>query len=227
MPHLIGSIRKTDVTDCYGRLRLAHEFLVTSAQSAAVELAAIEDAQNWGTKAKRVLVHLALERPEVLGKDVTTHNLVEVINQTATIERLLDVLLWTQTPESGLRQFRRVLVCHPCTSSASSSASWENDLVLADSDGQEARFEISDVVSKEDGNQKHRKDLIRLHVIDNNSALCAPPSARCFVAVSEEFAAYVRSCQPSWKSIGCTYAEIKKNGTTRIFEILRAVATTA
>ena len=78
--------------------------------------------------------------------------ITEVINQTANLSRLIDVLAWIIEERSDLNA-GTVLACHPTTSSGSSRGETENDLTLALPDGSQARFEISDVSGDIDGNK--------------------------------------------------------------------------
>jgi hypothetical protein len=123
------------------------------------------DVVGWGVAVKRIRVDLPAEgRPKLIASTISSHSLIEAMNQCATMERLLDALAWAQTGESGLSN-AQVQVCHPTTSSAKGSGVMDNDLVLVGSDGAMARFEVSDVASEEDGNQKERRDLMSLGVL--------------------------------------------------------------
>jgi hypothetical protein len=221
MEHLICPIRETSVGDCYLRLKHAHDYLVSIAKNGIRELASIDDVAIWGTRAKRVCVIFAEERPSDIGQKIKSHNIIEVVNQIATVERLVDVLEWAQMSESTLTEFCDVVVCHPCTSSAPDQECWENDLVLRNVQGCEARFEISDVASDSDGNGKHKKDLTNLRILNKDGTLArSMTNARLFVAVADEFAGCVRKRGMSRKWAGVVvYSEIKKGGKTRVFEI--------
>ena len=223
MNHLVNEIRDTSVADCYARLTVAHDYLVRAAMKAVSSMAAINGNTQWGTAAKRISVVLGAGRPIDIGEDIESHNVVEVINQVATLERLLEVLAWARMTDSGLEQFGRVVVCHPSTSCSRKSDSWENDLVLCDVDGAKARFEVSDVASSRDGNDKYRKDLASLRVLSNNGALSALASdGRLFLAVSEEFSRYIRRCSPKWNADNeVEHREVKNDGSTRVFEVVR------
>jgi hypothetical protein len=189
-------------------------------------MAAIEEGTNWGTSAKRVSVVLASERPHDIGKDVKKHNIVEVINQIATLERLLDLLAWVRTNGSELEKFGQVVVCHPCTSSSCHSDLWENDLVLSDESGLKARFEVSDVASSKDGNDKYRKVLVSLRVLtDSGTINMSASDDLLFLAVSEEFSGYIRRHTPKWNAGSeVVHLEVKNSGSTRVFQVLRRTA---
>lgn len=142
-------------------------------------------------------------RPELVPRDQPDQSLIAVINQCATLERLLDVLEWAQS-DPELAAFS-VEHCHPTTSSTQSAgqkAIGDNDLVLIGSDGHRARFEDSDVASNRDGNSKEQKDLIGLGVlaVGRGEARYAVewPRDRLFLVVSEEFAERLRRPIREW-----------------------------
>lgn len=100
----------------------------------------------------------------MVGQGLTDHNLAEVVNQCANIERLLDALQWAEDEPS--MQGYAVERCHPTTGSARGDAI-DNDLVLVSTvdDGTPARFEVSDVIGRRsDSNHKERRDLASLGV---------------------------------------------------------------
>jgi hypothetical protein len=155
---------------------------------------------------------------------VTEHSLTEVYNQCATMERLLDALEWAQTEDSVLNRYE-VVLCHPTTSSVPGIAD-DHDLVLVDREGAKAKFEISDVAGKRDGNRKEEKDLARLGVlpaVDINERFGEGwPPGRLFLVVSAEFARRLREPRRSWLSGDpphCHYVEVKAEGPTRVFEV--------
>lgn len=129
MSHLIEAIRDVAVVECLNRVRACHRYLVEAGQQAVSAMNAKSEPSRWGTEAKRVAVRFEGAKPRDIGSDLYQHNLVEIINQTATVERLIDVLEWVQTTESGMVDFTRVTVCHPSTTAAPADK-WENDLVL-------------------------------------------------------------------------------------------------
>jgi len=154
-----------------------------------------------------------------IGKN--SEKLSEVINQCATMERLLDTLIWAQTDESELVQFS-VECCHPTTSSVQVKGKkmiGDNDLVLVDSNGQYARFEIFDIVSDQDSNGKEEKRLRSLDVwrkgVDQESRTDWP-AGRIFLAVSQDFAPRLqRAKKPPW----LRYANAWNSEQTCIVEI--------
>jgi len=183
-----------------------------------------EGSPYWGTKVKRVSALLGGEdRPELVPPSVTEHSLTEVYNQCATMERLLDALEWAQTEESGLNRYE-VTLCHPTTSSIPGVAD-DHDLVLVGSEGTKAKFEVSDVAGKRDGNRKEEKDLSRLGVLPvvgiNERFEEGWPPGRVFLVVSDESARRMREQRRSWltgDTPHCHYVEVKVDGPTRVFE---------
>jgi hypothetical protein len=148
--------------------------------------------------------------------------LVEVINQCATLERLLDALAWATS--AG---FTKVRCCHPTTSSNKAGQEHDNDLIVSTDDGAvTARFEVSDVVGEKDGNRKERKDLVSLGVLLERKGSdclnkCWRPTEneRIFLVVSKEFAAGLLKRKPLWiKDKHCSYRAVEQ-GATWVIEI--------
>lgn len=213
---------------CRSSVQEAHDYLVSKGMKAVKDAQDVEETRYWGAGVKRVSVLLPRnEWPRLVSPSSEEHNLVEVVNQCATMERLLDVLAWAMTPESG---FSRFLVerGHPTTSSH--PADDDHDLVLIGTGGNgravKAKIEVSDVSGSKDGNQKEKKDLISLGVLrQGTGGDMYPdrwPEGRLFLVVSEEFAERLRRPTRAWL-IGdpphCHYEEFAPQGTTRIFEI--------
>lgn len=166
------------------------------------------------------------DRPELVPSSVTEHSLTEVYNQCATIERLLDALEWAQTEGSGLNRYA-VVLCHPTTSSVPGVAD-DHDLVLVGPEGAKAKFEVSDVAGKRDGNCKEQKDLTNLGVLPTMNAHErfgeGWPPGRLFLVVAAEFAKRLREPRRSWlrgDPPHCHYVEVKADGPTRVFEVGR------
>ncbi|MCL4750465.1 MAG: hypothetical protein KJ015_09905 [Myxococcales bacterium] len=190
MGNLVSPVRSVTVSALVADLRDAHDFLAEAARKLVPELSEPSTAR-WGTQAKRRKVRLASPRPKLLRDARDAHSFAEVMNQCATIERLLDVLEWI----GGEAAFNRwtVEVCHPTTSSSTQrDRGRENDLVLESPDGARARFEVSDVASEKDGNKKLVSELTSLGVMSATSELPPRwPDSRLFVVVSDDFAAHV------------------------------------
>lgn len=228
MPHLVESIcGPITLAACAEQVRTAHDYLARQGAEAVDRAWVSRDVNGWGAAVKRIRVELSVEgRPERIAPGMASHNLIEVINQCATLERLLDALAWAQTPESGLATYD-VTRCHPTTSSAKGPDKIDNDLVLTGPDGVVARFEVSDVASEDDGNQKERRDLISLRALreGRGAAQFVPtwPAERLFLVVSEEFARRLRRPTRTWLKGNpphCRYQEYRATHQTFIFEVL-------
>jgi len=223
MSHLVEPIKEVTLQKCYERVQDAHDFLVEHGKKAVAGLNQKSD-KDWGVACKRVHVDLSAgDPPESIGKGLTEHSLVEIINQCATIERLLDALKWTQTPKSGLSKYM-VKCCHPTTSSADN----ENDLMLESENGKLACFEVSDVASEKDGNNKEKKSLVALGVLNGDKSgekinQDWPNARRLFLVVSEEFGENLPERKRAWlkgDEPHCHYKKFETEGTTVIFEVL-------
>lgn len=185
-------------------------------------------SETWGSDAKREHVVLPVaDRPQLVSKDVAEHSFVEVMNQCATLERLLDTLAWIDTVAELHKVM--VVVCNPTTSSASRKKGEprpvdDHDLVLEDHAGTHWKAEVSDVASEKekDGNGKEKKDLVSLGVLpeDGGSDVLGWPSGRCHLVVSEEFTRRLREPTRRGLRLGLFhYAEVKAGGGTRTFEV--------
>lgn len=190
MGNLVSPVRSVSVSALVADLRDAHHFLAEAARKLVPELSEPSTAR-WGTQAKRRKVRLASPRPKLLREAREEHSFAEVMNQCATIERLLDALEWIMS-ETAFDRWT-VEVCHPTTSSSTpKDRARENDLVLESPEGARARFEVSDVASEKDGNKKLVSDLTSLGVTSaQNEQPPRWPDSRLFVVVSDDFAAYV------------------------------------
>jgi hypothetical protein len=211
--------------ECRSSVQEAHDFLVRKGTEAVGKVQDAAGTGYWGAKVKRVRVFLPHDEwPTFLSPASEEHNLVEVINQCATMERLLDALEWAQGANSGLSELK-VVRCHPTTSSSYKDKD-DHDLVLVDGNQVRAKFEISDVSSDKDANQKEKKDLISLGVLkESKGAQMYPdgwPEGRLFLVVSEEFSERLRKPNRAWlkgPSPYCHYTEPTTQGTTKIFEV--------
>lgn len=229
MPHLVEVIASLSLAETTARLQLAHDYLVEQAQKALVE-ANVSDSRSWGASMKRIKVELPTPPkgiPEKLGRQ----NLVEIINQCATIERLLHTLAWAMSDESGFRDWS-VKYCHPTTSSYKQKEEdpdepqQDNDLVLYSAQGgSQAFFEVSDVASDKDGNGKEKKDLTSLRILQPGDAIgCITnsfPSERSFLVVSSEFAEGILRRRPSWIKQHCQYVKRMDQNGTVVLEVCK------
>ena len=223
MPHLVEPILSpTPVTDVLNAVVEANDCLVSAARQTIARLMSVE-AVGWGVASKRVKVELPETRPRLVRHADRTHAFAEVVNQCATLERLIGALRWANRE---LPDFE-VEVCHPTTSSQKQSTGRDNDLILKHANsGIRYFFEVSDVASsKGDGNQKEIKDLVSLGVLKstNRPFTCAPtwPPGRLFLTVSEEFAQYLlRPTRHCLKAGKFHYSEVGREDTTRIIEVI-------
>jgi hypothetical protein len=144
MPHLIEPPRlPCTVVSLRGELLRAHRELVKAAK--AWPGRNLSDGA-WGATAKRALVEVE-EFPPLIRKQ--SQPLQEVVNQIATVERLIGALTWAET--AGFTEVRR---CHPTTSSG------DHDLVVESTDRLLGVFEVSDVSGVSgNGNQKMAADI--------------------------------------------------------------------
>lgn len=232
MAHLVNNIEAPTtapipVSSALGQLKAAHQYLVQLGVVALQSANGTNVTNLWGTQMKRVkIVFPTGERPALVSTDHEDHSLTEVINQCATMERLIDALVWI---EKNLPDYQ-LLRCHPTTSSQSIRHSDipDNDIVLINTEGRFAQFEVSDVSGVSDSNRKETKDLkslgVRLKQMDDYPVDQYPFINRLFMVVSEEFGnrfrinrtdAYHEQYQPFFR-----YQEHKVDGRTCIFEVL-------
>jgi hypothetical protein len=144
MAHLIEPTRETTALSEYQiELAIVHDLIVGAARRRSPS---DEPLNTWGASAKRHTVTLAGLHPWT---GVDRRPLSELLNQMATVERLLDALNWAAQHEA-----REVLECHPTTSSGG------HDLVVSVPDGPRLVVEVSDVAGHSGNeNAKMTKDL--------------------------------------------------------------------
>lgn len=223
--HLVVRVHEpTQVHVLRSRLRQAHAFLVAAARDTVPRLMQLSP-ESWGADAKRE--HVVLPegpKPDLVSPGLRTHSFAEVVNQCATLERLLDTLTWT----AGVPDLNDALVvtCNPTTSSAprtkrQPTPAEDHDLVMRTSSGDLWKFEISDVASENDGNDKEKKDLTSLGILPvGDSMVSGWPTGRSHLVVSSEFAERLRKHTRHGLRRGVFhYREVKNEGATRIFEV--------
>jgi hypothetical protein len=223
--HLIRPINiAMSPRDLAKQLRSAQTFLVTAARLTVLQLANIP-ADRWASAVKREYVQLAqANRPQIIDPNICEHSFAEVVNQCATLERLIDTLDWVEThPELGSAV---AVTCNPTTSSAprrknQTRQADDHDLVLETPNRTRWRFEVADVASKNDGNKKEMKDLLSLGIpVSHDSSAFGWPTGRCFLVVSSEFSVRLRRHTRHGLRFGVLhYVEVKADGPTRIFEV--------
>ncbi len=221
MPATYGEAGVISLARCHEMLREAHDYLARRGAEAARQAALLDDTIAWGTRFKRVRVALPHDdRPLLMRAAEDHHSLAEVVNQCATMERLLDALAWARTDASGLSAFH-VVRCHPTTGSAASDVEApDNDLILAAPDGRAARFEVSNVASASDGNRKEERDLRSLGLLREGRGAERYDvrwlDARVFLVVSSEFAGRLRGRR--WPHL--VYREVFAGVGTVVLEAL-------
>src|SRR4051794_21678107 len=101
--HLVAPVREPmAIEQARDDLIEAHGYLVAAARRTAEALAA-QASDRWGSSVKRLRVILPDQgRPRLVPPSVKDHSFIEVVNQCATLERLLDALAWASTEASGL-----------------------------------------------------------------------------------------------------------------------------
>jgi hypothetical protein len=212
---------------CWRDVKEAHDYLARRGTNALEGARGAENPLRWGSRIKRVRVSFPEgERPRLIDPKLNEHNLVEVVNQCATMERLLDALEWAGSKDSGLAAFA-VERCHPTTSSSAGDDE-DHDLVLIGPGGQKAKFEVADVVSERDGNDKQKSSLVSLGVLREGKGdqiyPASWPEGSLFLVVSEELARRLQKSKRRWlrgDPPHCHYDEVLGEGPTRIFEVKR------
>jgi hypothetical protein len=147
MPHLIEPpTEPVDLHAYRAGLEGAHDALVVAAKKWSLSEIPL---RSWGASAKRAVVEVGGIHPWL---GVQTQPFNEIVNQSATVERLLDALEWAES--AG---FSCVLACHPTTSSG------DHDLVVQRPDDGLGVFEVSDVAGpRGNENNKMANDLQNL-----------------------------------------------------------------
>ena len=200
----------------------AHEQLVACGRAAVDELKTVTP-MGWGSAAKRVRAVLPNMRSTLLNEANSDQSLTELINQCATVERLLDAINWVLHTATD----STLVLCHPTTSSGATTEQ-NHDLVIQHQ-GEHWCFEISDVAtSGGDGNQKEMKELLSLGVLSsirpaklNNE----PRPGRSFLVVSTEFAQrLLRPTRYYLKTSELRYQAFSAGPATQVLEVLRCQA---
>jgi hypothetical protein len=226
------------ISDGYDALLRAHDTLAVSAK---LVLSKVDlESVDWGTKIKRLPVICQDANPLLVTG--SKHNVSEVMNMCATVERLLDALKWAR--DSNEFTNYEIEICHPTTGATPEqdcNGRPDNDLILIDEkNGMRARFEVTDSAKGKDTMKKEKKDLTSLHVLrkfpKNVTGNCldikAWPKGRLFLVVSNELARNLvktpgpktKTARPwrSGKPPHCEYADppIMLGKYTTILEVL-------
>ncbi len=213
--HLVPEFGGVSIEEARDRLDKALKHLAKAANESMEGLAKVADCQpDWALRFKRYPV--AVKRlPDEGDASPAIVNaakvpLAELVNLCATMVRTRDALAWAAAEaelnaESKFNE-ARVKVCHPTTSSAKkkrgNNKERDNDIVLCGKNGAVlARFEVSDVASKKDGNGKTVKDLCSLGLLEETKndkgkspyklASEPPKEVATYLVVSCEFSKYV------------------------------------
>lgn len=223
-------IEEMPLAECATVLSEAQKFL---AQAAIVGLRRSSESEisSWGSFMKRLYIAIPIEqRPYLIPGKIQSHNLIEVVNQCATIERLVDAMHWFSEDGSGFEDCT-VVSCNPTTSSAKKSENGlrDHDLILKDSNGDLYYFEVSDVVGHKDGNKKEIKDLISLGALAGTVNSPKPavewPRGRLFLICSSTFSA--RICDPR-RTVGVLsnigYSSHAASKSTSIVEVTKRMS---
>lgn len=154
MPHLFTPLSEaTPLSDWLRQLTAVHDAV---ARVAAARQDVVDAVDHWGCVVKRRPVDLSgLATDDSVSAfiGVTSHPFGELVNQLATVERLLDALRWAETNGA-----ERVVECNPSTSH-SPAGICSHDLVVA-RPGTTMVFEVSDVAGiTGNANRKMEKDL--------------------------------------------------------------------
>jgi hypothetical protein len=220
MPHLLKAIeRVSSIDETYHAIDSAHSYLVSHAKNALININVMDTSEKeWGIIFKRLQVVFPNQtRPELIDPQLRVHTLSEIINQSATLARLLDALSWAK---QNLRDYH-VVLCHPTTSSTKANEI-DNDIILENAAGHRARFEVSDVLNAKDSNGKEKKDLASLGVLDKETnqplgkwLASEHFNERLFLVVSPELASSLRKR----KKTTYRYEEHPTSESTVIFEV--------
>lgn len=134
------------------------------------------DERRAGIALKRLTVDVGHRR----------ERFAELVNQLATVERLLDVFIWLRSAHGD----PHVVACHPTTSSNAAiglAGLPDHDLVVSRLQAPMMAVEVFDVVAvKRDSNRKLAGDLDRL-----NHSLQIWPDLEAFAAMPRERAEHV------------------------------------
>ena len=210
MSHLIvGTTEKFDLHEMLDKLCAAHKYLAEHGARALTRAEELGRSEKWGQSVKRIRVELPSDgRPELAKW----------------------CLLQASKFSDGLG-----LVCHPTTSSRKSNQDHDDhDLVVRDANGRLGYFEVSDVVSDRDGNNKEGEALVRLRLLRSVRRVADKrgtfehdgidwPDERLVLVVSEEFAKYLCDSKKSWRKNPdphIRYEDPSQRGPTRVLEIL-------
>jgi hypothetical protein len=172
----LGEETEIEIDEYISALQEAHHYLVAKYRQHMEQMyrGQLKPTSTFGRDVKRNKVYLSGDdKPTMVGSDA--QSIVEIINQLANIERLIDALIWAR--DNGATT---VMQCNPTTSSEG------HDLVVSGSGGVSV-FEISDTMSTY-GEAKVKNDLNTL--FDCECDYCRKPH-KSFIVISEEASEYL------------------------------------
>lgn len=216
------------VESCISILKEALIFLAEAGKN-AISTFSTPTNLSWGSNIKRLAVQLPrAERPYLIPGKIDRHNFIEVANQCATMERLIDALNWVNENQD-FNEYK-VKSCNPTTSSSKSNSSKKNDrdLILIKGDNR-CFFEVSDVVGTKDSNKKELKDLISLGAVSGTIKNSSPaqkfPDEKLFLVCSSNFAETISKKKNKKGRLKGIYYEKQvgtpSNSFTTILRVLR------
>ncbi|MDA8360202.1 MAG: hypothetical protein M0Z95_28765 [Actinomycetota bacterium] len=189
MPYLLQPVTvKTTLGKYIEELTAAHYALITQMYAAtqAIPEPTAATGNYWAVNLKRNPVSVVGVH-DLVG--VTTQPLGELLNQLATVERLIDALGWAKT-----QNMTHVEECHP-TTSRGAKETCSHDLVVTNKVDKMV-FEVSDVAGDGNANRKMVKDLATL---SNCNCNCTGPGdrpARKLLAVSPSSGEWLKATRP-------------------------------
>ena len=212
---LVKKIENKTVKECLKLVQEAHDYLARCGDETVKRINNPPDLHYWGSNVKRTRIVLdGNNTPKLIDSMIPDYNITEIYNLCANLERLIDAMTWVQQNQD-LNGYE-VKICHPM------GVTQHNDLELstqANPNAIKARFEVSDVVGSNDGNDKEERELTRLGIFNPNW-----PDAQLFLVVSEDFAPRLRLTDKARNQTSnpcCHYHEVKTEGATRIFEVAK------
>lgn len=205
------------LNDVIVRLQTCVEFIGPRLLEAIQEIQELR--ADYGTRGKRITVHLEERPPEQRPDDIGTDKMsvAEVQNQLATVERLLDGLSYFRVlyPAAVVGQ------CHPTQSSGQGESGKGNDFILCDAaTGQSLVLaECNDSICRNPrGNSKEWNDLGSLGVQEG----VPEDGVRRFIVTSEEWASGLlnpRRRHVRWRHRYVLAATVGRG--TRIIEVVQ------
>ncbi len=206
--YLVKPILEASLPNSISEFRAVHDFLVAQTRAAVAS-----EHDQWAINIKRLIVDLrGAHRPSLLGKE--EEKLVEVLNVTASLERLIGALNWFSREE----EFGALILaeCRAPIGGATDSYS----VVLSNARARmKVLCEVCDVASSvavQPG--KEREYLWRLGC----QGTVPSDGVRRFICTSPEFTALVQKEQRDTQRIAHRYVlhQINDEAQTVLFEIV-------